>query len=178
MCFIVSALNHGMHKIQTRQDLISRLKAAGYNDPQAAADYDGLNLEEFAVKIFPDMYNEVTSPCFEKVEDLGNGVEGETPIKKMTYKGKTTYSLSSSIKISKIAFSSYLRLSSAMGHELVHVENVINGNMSFWFNKYGGENYREAMSELSSINWEIQNGGLPNYNLFRHYNNVMSGFKN
>ncbi|MDP5202019.1 RHS repeat-associated core domain-containing protein [Flavobacterium sp. DG2-3] len=170
---IVSGLNHFVHRIIETQDLIGRLKDAGYANPREAASFEGLNLEEFALKIFPEMYNDVSSPCLEKVESLASGEEGETPIQSVAYKNRSVFSLNGSVKIAKIAFSSYLRLASALGHELVHVENVLNGNMSSWFNKYRSEEYREAMSEYSSISWEIINQGLPNYELFKSYGSII-----
>ena len=154
------------------------MKEAGYNDPHAAASYEGLSLEEFALKVFPDMYNNVDSPCLEKVESLGNGEEGETSIQSAVYKNRSVFSLNGPVKIARIAFSSYLRLASALGHELVHVQNVQNGNMSVWYNKYKSEDYRKAMSEFESISWEIINQGLPNYNLFKSYGAIIDSFNN
>lgn len=175
---VVSGLNHYAHSMGFRKDIVARLKSAGIDDPYAAASYEGLDLEEFALKVFSDMYNDINSPCIEKVDYLDDGAEGETPVRQMTFKGKTTYSLNGPIKIAKIAFSSYMKLASALGHELIHVDNVINGNMSKWFDSYKSEEYRKAMSELSSIKWEINNNGMPNLTLYNHYYNVFLSFNN
>lgn len=44
--------------------IVDRLKAAGYDNPQVSADYEGLNLNEFAANVFPDLMKDAHNPRF------------------------------------------------------------------------------------------------------------------
>lgn len=147
---VVSGLNHYVHMIEERQDLIGRLKAAGYNNPNAYANLSDSELAGFAQKVLPELSAEAHNPLFESRENLtdgkGNSADGLTvggEFNPSTLKGSI-----SKILISKNAFSSYLKLASTIGHELNHAADYVNGNMARWYNK-GGHGYRSAMSEKS-----------------------------
>jgi hypothetical protein len=173
MGFTIGLLNHLAHEMAQRADITGRLKAAGYNDPQAAADYEGLSLKEFAVKVFPDMYAQANKPQFEKKESIiykGESANGLTngEWNPATNKGNLT----SPIQIAKSAFSSYLQLASTMGHELNHAIDYISGNMSLWYKK-GGESYRKNMTESKAYNWVFNNGGIDNPKMRTFYSNQL-----
>jgi hypothetical protein len=170
---VVSALNHAAHQITQRTDIKGRLKAAGYNDPQAAADYAELSLDDFAKRVFPDMYAQANNPQFEKKESIifkGKPANGLTngEWNPTTNKGNLT----SPIQIAKTAFSSFLQLSSTMGHELNHAIDYISGNMSLWY-KIGGNSLRTAMTESKAYNWVFNNGGIDNSMMRIFYNNQL-----
>ena len=171
---VVSGLNHAMHKMSQRQDLIGRLKAAGYNDPSAYANLSDSELAGFAQKVLPELYAEAKNPTFEtaNIDD-----EGQTLGQKLEYKsGKVSFKFTGKILLGKSTFSSYLKLASTMGHELTHAVNYLNGNMAIWYAK-GGESYRKAMSEYSSYNWEDNVGGDSNCKATDSYRLQISNFK-
>ena len=175
---IVSGLNHALHRAVSLSTIIERLKNAGYDDPYAAASYENLNLQEFAQKVFPDMYIEGNRPRVTKVESLANDAEGLTPIEQRTNRttGKTTFKIAGAVQISKTAYTSFLKLASTIGHEFRHVINVVNRNMDKWYAQ-GGEAYRKANSEYDSYNWEDNNGGDSNCRAIDKYRTQLSTFK-
>ena len=173
---VVSGLNHHFHKLSQRADLTERLKEAGYNDPQASADYAGLNLDEFAQKVFPDLMVNAKNPHFTKVETIDKkGSLGLTPVGSNDVTGVHTFR--GPVLIAKAAFSSYMQLASTMGHELSHVLDCISGNMTAWFKK-GGENYRSAMTELKAYQWVGINGGNFNAPMYLYYLNKVGNYYN
>jgi RHS repeat-associated protein len=182
---IVSGLNHAMHKIVQRADLIGRLNAAGYN-PNDYANLSDAELVSFAQKVLPELYAEANNPSIESRENLtdtkgkpANGLTVGGEFNPTTLKGSI-----SKILISKSAFSSYLQLASTIGHELNHASDYINGNMARWYNK-GGHGYRNAMSEAKAYNWQFNMPGAPvNLDAFSYYNTqvdlwnkMFNGFK-
>lgn len=156
---VVSGLNHFAHKAIVRGMIYERLKTAGIEDPYAEASYAGLSLEEFGLKVFPDMMKDTHNPTFEKREIIN----GDPKTRGLTIGSESngSHTFSGKILIAKSAFSSYLKLASTMGHELNHAANYFNGNLNSWFRK-GGESYRTAMDELQSYDWEISNRGYYN----------------
>ncbi len=70
---VVSGLNHAMHKMTQRSDLIGRLKAAGYNDPNAYVNLSDSELAGFAQKVLPELSAEAHNPSFESRENLTDG---------------------------------------------------------------------------------------------------------
>jgi hypothetical protein len=154
---VVSGLNHFVHKIIENNQIYDRLKAAGISDPYAAASDVGLNLREFAIKLFPDMMAYTHNPGFEKKEVIND----DPKIRGLCVGSETggRHTFGNKIFIAKSAFSSYLKLASTIGHELKHASNYFNGNLNAWFRK-GGESYRNAMDELQSYQWELNNGGM------------------
>lgn len=173
---IVSGLNHAMHKMDQRADITGRLKAAGYDDPQAAADYAGLSLDEFAQKVFPDMMATAKNPHFKKVETIDKaGSLGLTPVGANDVTGVHTFR--GPVLIAKAAFSSYMQLASTMGHELNHVIDCVSGSMTTWF-KRGGENYRSAMTELRAYQWVGLNGGNFNAPMYLYNLNRVGSYYN
>lgn len=173
---IVAGLNASMHKISQRADITARLKAAGFNDPQAAADYAGLSLNEFAQKVFPDMMASAKNPHFKKVETIDKaGSLGLTPVGANDVTGVHTFR--GPVLIAKAAFSSYMQLASTMGHELSHVIDCVSGSMTTWFKK-GGENYRSAMTELRAYQWVGLNGGNFNAPMYLYNLNQVGNYYN
>ncbi|MDX6188023.1 RHS repeat-associated core domain-containing protein [Flavobacterium sp. Fl-318] len=156
---VVSGLNHLGHRIIERGMIVDRLKAAGYDNPQASADYEGLNLNEFAAKVFPDLMTDAHNPRFEKREIIDGDIT--TLGLSLGSESNGNHIFGGKVLIAKVAFSSYLKLASTVGHELVHVANYYNGNYNSWFRR-GGEDYRNAIDEFQSYDWEARNGGTYN----------------
>ena len=164
------------NRIEQRADITGRLKAAGYNDPQAAADYAGLSLDEFAQKVFPDIMTTAKNPHFKKLETIDKaGSLGLTPVGANDVTGVHTFR--GPVLIAKAAFSSYMQLASTMGHELSHVIDCVSGSMTTWFKK-GGENYRSAMTELRAYQWVGLNGGNFNAQMYLYNLNRVGNYYN
>jgi RHS repeat-associated protein len=178
----VSGLNHFAHKLIVRGMIYDRLKTAGIEDPYAEASYAGLSLEEFGLKVFPDLMKQANNPEFEKKETIDSkGSLGLTPVGSNDLTGKQTFR--GPVQIARAAFRSYMQLASTIGHELNHVIDCVNGNMTAWF-RHGGEEYRSAMTESNAYNWVSVNGGYydaPTYadklHTVRLYNKLFNCFK-
>jgi hypothetical protein len=100
-----------MHKMVRRNDLIGRLKAAGYNDPSAYANLSDSELVGFAQKVLPELYAEAHSPKFESRDIPDSETNGFIDASgKPVFKGP--------ILLAKSSFSNYFKLASTMGHEL------------------------------------------------------------
>ncbi|MCV9928242.1 hypothetical protein OIU83_11285 [Flavobacterium sp. LS1R49] len=175
---VVSGLNHFVHKIVQRQDIIGRLKAAGYNDPNAYANLSDSQLATFAQKVLPELYAEAHSPTLETSENLTdrNGNSADALTVGGEFNPETLKGSISKIQISKNAFSSYLKLTSIIGHELNHASDYINGNMARWYNKAGGgaagQTYRSVMSEAKAYSWQFNMPGAHvNLEAFSSYTN-------
>jgi hypothetical protein len=72
---------------------------------------------------------------------------------------KKTYKVSGveSLKISKLAFTSYYKLANVLGHELVHAIHIVNGNFQSWLNKYGAYKTKK-IAEINAFKWNISVG--------------------
>jgi hypothetical protein len=162
--------------------IYDRLKTAGIEDPYAEASYAGLSLEEFGLKVFPDLMKQANNPGFEKKETIDSkGSLGLTPVGSNDLTGEQTFR--GPVQIARAAFRSYMQLASTIGHELNHVIDCVNGNMTAWF-RHGGEEYRSAMTESNAYNWVSVNGGYydaPTYadklHTVRLYNKLFNCFK-
>ncbi|REG97997.1 RHS repeat-associated core domain-containing protein [Flavobacterium aquicola] len=178
----VSGLNHFAHKAIVRGMIYDRLKTAGIEDPYAEASYAGLSLEEFGLKVFPDLMKLANNPEFEKKETIDSkGSLGLTPVASNDLTGEQTFR--GPVQIARASFRSYMQLASTIGHELNHVIDCVNGNMTAWF-RHGGEEYRSAMTESNAYNWVSINRGYydaPTYadklHTVRLYNKLFNCFK-
>jgi hypothetical protein len=177
---IVTGLNDLMHTGYLKYTLSKAIRKTGRN-PNARADIESSQLNDFAKEILPTSMDKCDNPVFKLVDKLqgknhaSTGAQnyGETPA--YTNDGGKTYKPSGIINISRLALESWLVLASTMGHELNHYFHFSSGAYDRWTRKFGAE-YAEARSEYIAQNWEYRVGGIPtmsimsdNYNLMMSY---------
>ncbi len=138
--------------------MVTRLKAAGYDDPYGTANYKGLTLNEFAKMVFPDLYSSAKNPSIIAEEHVigsdGKEVRGHTQGNYLM-DGQNCASVGKDgalvdpIKISSTLNSRYYDLAEAVAHELYHAIDHVSGNYLNWINK-GGLSYANLKSELNA----------------------------
>jgi hypothetical protein len=151
------------------------LKTAGYDDPKASAESEKLTLREFTSKVFKDLYQAVGRPKMTYDETLSD--EAKTKGAYTTNSlNERNYFFKGEIVVGITPFSSYLKLASTIGHELIHAKNFINSNMTKWYKK-GGEDYMRTKNEYESYNWEDNVGGDSRCNTIFELSLKLSNFK-
>jgi hypothetical protein len=163
-----------MQEYRENRTLTNRLEDAGYCDPSAAADFEGLNLKDFARKVFSDLYKRANNPQFSKKESIIVNGKNANGLTNGEWNSTTKIGrLTEPIQIAKLAFSSYLQLASTMGHELNHAIDYINRNMGLWYSQ-GGHPHKKTMTESRAYNWVLNNGGIDNVLMRTFYNNQLN----
>ena len=116
-------------------------------------------MEDFASKVFPDLYSQADKPAIAKQETItarenGKVVEADGAVSFEFRKTNGLYSTNvTNVRIAKSAFQSFLKLGEVVGHELNHVVDHLSGCYASWMN-FGGQDYAHNMSELSSWSWQ------------------------
>ena len=180
---ITSGLNHVAHmivnKIQENKTIRNLVENAGYNPDDGG--YLGENeLVEFVNKVFPELYAEANRPAFEihdnLVDSKGNSVMGKAVSDSKKIGDKYIIKSGGVIKLAKMSFYTYGVLAGTIGHELVHITDMVSGNYQVWANKYGMTHAR-TLSEVNAYNFE-QKYSAPLYNPSEHqfYLNNMKEF--
>ncbi|MGC4040403.1 MAG: RHS repeat-associated core domain-containing protein [Flavobacterium sp.] len=178
---ITAGLNHLVSniaiKIEDKSMLVKMLDKAGYKFPNQTAENLNISLEEFARRVFADMYKQAGNPKFTKVDKIeSESTKSETGGAGMTVHGKVSYTWTESggkitttptgILIAKDAFASFLLLGEVVGHELNHYVDHVFGCYAGWANSVGGTgeeriNYAHNMSEMAAWSWT--NAVSPSY---------------
>ncbi|PQL94399.1 hypothetical protein [Apibacter adventoris] len=172
---ITSGLNHLAH------DAYSKIKISNFNkslkqemieadiNPEDTPEFSKKPIVELLIKVKTlqnlwEMSNYQSFTLKESLrKDLITGFEklGVTTPKVIEddKQGKIVYRVKGveSLELSKSTFSSYYQLGTTVGHELVHVIHIINGNFQNWINLYG-LNKAIKQAEIYAYKWNISVG--------------------
>src|SRR5690554_1450325 len=178
--FITAALNHVAHgavSVIRKTRLSRQLTKASYNiDDVATMSHEYIKEMIQKVAILEKQYRRAGSPDIDSWV-LGGEKEGTYGAVKYNF----TSNVIESVNFYNIAFSSNFQLASTLGHEMVHIQDIYNGNYRKWFAE-SGEYFRnrtiranqvQFRSEMNAYGWEIRFGDY-NYaqTQFEHYSKL------
>jgi hypothetical protein len=171
---VVSGLNHFAHKIQERTLLEKAIRKGGYGailDDDPYLNWSNEEIREFALKVFPDLYESAGSPGFEKRLALDDNSDGKALFERSGIEGKYTVKSLGKILIKNSVLNSIRQLGSVVGHELNHMTDYVNGSYANWINKYGLIKGR-AYSEVKAYEWQKSMGASIHEESYNYYLNL------